>query len=371
MAHFVLPIEPEFFQQTEPIVMRRLAVVVGALLTSGSAFAAMTPGEVANLSGPDRQSKLEVCAKDEGKVTLYSSLIVNQALKPIATAFHAKYPYIDVGYVRETGGGMMQKLTTEARAGKPVASVIEATGIDALARDAGLTIPFKTPLAEAYPAEYKGPDWIASRMSYFGPSYNTKLVAAADVPKAWTDLADPKWKGKLVWSSESTGAPLIITALRKALGEDKAMEFFKALAKNNVSSVSVNQRQVVNMVMAGEYAVSLDAFLHHPIISAKEGAPVAALPLAPIIATNGSVLFPKNSPQPCSGMLLLDFILSEAGQQIMRDAEYFPALPTVAPLPTLDPVLPKRAGIKELFLDPAVIAAEQQRSLDIYQQLFR
>lgn len=352
--------------------MHKLALIAGLLVAPGFALAApMTASDVATLAGPNRQAKLEACAKDEGKVTFYSSLIVNQALRPIASAFHAKYPYIEVGYVRETGGGMMQKLTTEARAGRPVASIIEATGIDAIARQAGLIIPFKTPATDAYPAEYKGTDWVASRMSYFGPSYNTNLVKKEDVPKDWTDLADPKWKGKLVWSSESTGAPLMITALRKAMGEEKAMAFFTALAKNNVASVSVNQRQVVNMVMAGEYAISLDAFLHHPIISAKAGAPVAALPLAPIIATNGSVLFPKNGPQPCSGMLLLDFILSKEGQEIMRDAEYFPARPDVAPLPILDPVLPKRANIKELFLDPAVIAQEQQRSLDIYQQLFR
>jgi ABC-type Fe3+ transport system substrate-binding protein len=289
----------------------------------------------------------------------------------MAAAFHAEYPYIEVGYVRETGGGMMQKLTTEARARHPVASVIEATGIDALAQQAGLIIPFTTPAADAYPAAYKGKNWVASRMSYFGPSYNTNLVKKEDVPKAWADLADPKWKGKLVWSSESTGAPLIITALRKAMGEEKAMALFTSLAKNNVSSVSVNQRQVVNMVMAGEYAISLDAFLHHPIISAKTGAPIAALPLEPIIATNSSVLYPKNGPQPCSGMLLLDYILSKEGQQILRDAEYFPSHPEVPPMPVLDPILPKRANVKELFLDPAVIAAEQQHSFEIYQQLFR
>jgi iron(III) transport system substrate-binding protein len=352
--------------------MRKFAVIVAVLVSPGVALAAsMTPSEVANLSGLDRQAKLEACAKDEGKVTLYSSLIVNQALRPMASAFHTKYPFIEVGYVRETGGGMMQKLTTEARAGKPVASVIEATGIDALARVAGLLIPFKTPAADTYPARYKGTDWVASRMSYFGPSYNTNLVKKEDVPKAWSDLTDPKWNGKLVWSSESTGAPLMITAFRQAMGEEKAIEFLKALAKNKVASVSVNQRQVVNMVMAGEYAMSLDAFLHHPIISAKSGAPVAALPLDPIIATNGSVLFPKNAPQPCAGMLLLDFILSSEGQNILRNANYFPSRPDVAPLPALNPVLPSHAKIKELFLAPALIAKEQQRSLEIYQQLFR
>ena len=41
--------------------------------------------------------------------------------------------------------------------------------------------------------------WAILRASVYAPAYNTSKVSAADAPKTWTDLLDPKWKGKLVW----------------------------------------------------------------------------------------------------------------------------------------------------------------------------
>ncbi len=35
--------------------------------------------------------------------------------------------------------------------------------------------------------------------------YNTKLVSAADAPKSWTDLTDPKWKGEIGIFDPSSG----------------------------------------------------------------------------------------------------------------------------------------------------------------------
>jgi ABC-type Fe3+ transport system substrate-binding protein len=37
--------------------------------------------------------------------------------------------------------------------------------------------------------------WTASRYSVLVGAYNTKLVAVADVPKRYSDLLDPMWRG--------------------------------------------------------------------------------------------------------------------------------------------------------------------------------
>ena len=102
------------------------------------------------------------------------------------------------------------------------------------------------------------------------------------------------------------------------------------MSKLGIAAINANQRVVVDRVMAGEYAMSLDAFLHHPVISAAQGAPVASLPLDPVTTIYGSVLFPKGAPSPATGMLLVDFILSKEGQQILAKADYFPARADVA-----------------------------------------
>jgi len=37
-------------------------------------------------------------------------------------------------------------------------------------------------------------------------TYNTKAMSAAEAPKTWKDLLDPKWKGKLVTAHPATAA---------------------------------------------------------------------------------------------------------------------------------------------------------------------
>ena len=88
-------------------------------------------------------------------------------------------------------------------------------------------------------------------------------------------------------------------------------------------------RVIVDRVMAGEYAMCLDAFLHHPIISARKGAPVAPLPLDPVITVVSSVMLPKAPPHPYAAMLFIDYLLSKEGQQKLQGADYFPARPDV------------------------------------------
>ena len=51
--------------------------------------------------GADREAKLVEGARKEGLVTVYSSMIVDQALRPLLDGFTAKYPFMKTAYVRE------------------------------------------------------------------------------------------------------------------------------------------------------------------------------------------------------------------------------------------------------------------------------
>ena len=351
----------------------RLLVLAALLLALGRPAAAITPAEVAGLAGPDRQAMLEAAARQEAAVTWYTTLIVDQAARPLADAFEKRYPFIKVSIYRATGDAMLQRMTVEARAGKTVASVIEATGIDYAAQQAGLILPFHAAAAEDYPASRKDPAfyWVSSRINYFGLSYNTDQVAKADLPKTWDDLGDPKWKGRLAWSTEFVGAPLFITALRKTLGEQHAMALLEKMSTLGIAAINANQRVVVDRVLAGEYAMSLDAFLHHPVISAAKGAPVASLPLDPVTTIYGSVLFPKSAPAPAAGMLLIEFILSKEGQQILAKADYYPARADVPPSPLLQQVVPAKLGLHENIITPEELATQNVSSQEIFDRLFR
>lgn len=65
------------------------------------------------------------------------------------------------------------------------------------------------------------------------PEYNTKLISKAEAPKKWMDLADPKWKGKMIAPSAQT--VMVRLAQPDILGEEKAAELVKKLATQEMA----------------------------------------------------------------------------------------------------------------------------------------
>jgi iron(III) transport system substrate-binding protein len=286
-----------------------------------------------------------------------------------------KYPFVKVTYWRGDTESIIAKLTAEQRANNLVVDLIEGTGIGELAIAGDLVQPYRTPLTEQYPKEYRDPRhlWAATRLSYFSAAYNTNLVPSGTQPKSYEDLLDPKWKGKLSWRiASSTGTPLFIMNLRIAWGEDKAMAYFKKLAGQKVVNFgSGSARTLVDRVMAGEYPIALNIFAHHPLISAAKGAPVASQLMAPVPSTTGTMVVPKGVRHPYGAMLLADYILSKEGQAVMAKAEYFPARPDVPPLDSIKSVVPAQAGVPENFISPENLLKYNESSDKIYQDLFR
>jgi ABC-type Fe3+ transport system substrate-binding protein len=354
----------------------RRALSLGALcfslaLGSGAASAQA----MLTYKGADRTQKLIDGAKKEGALVFYSAMIENQALKPIVTAFQQKYPFIHTTYWRADTEGIVAKLSAEVRSRNVVADVVEGTDVGELGSSAHLLAPYYTPLIAQYPAEERDPNslWTPTRISYFSIAYNTKLVPPNDVPKTFQDLLNPKWKGKMVWRiGTSSGAPLFITNLRLAWGEAKAMDYFRKLAGQKIVNFgSGSARTLVDRTLAGEYAIALNIFAHHPLISKQAGAPVDSRLMDPVAATTATMGVVVGAHHPNAALLLVDFILSPEGQKIMAGAQYFPARPDVPPLAQIAPVVPKNAGAKENFISPATLLKYTPSSQKIVQDLFR
>jgi iron(III) transport system substrate-binding protein len=356
--------------------IRSLLLIVGAIMTSGAAQAvaqtAPSSDNPAMYRGPDREQRLIEGARKERQVTVYSSMIADQALRPILNGFEAKYPFVKPQYVRDDPPQQLQKVMAESRAGRMVADVLESTGLEVPVRAAGINQPFWSPQTEAYSPEHRDPEnyWSPTRFSYLGACYNTNLVKPGDVPKSFEDLLDPKWKGKIAWSSTVIGAMLFITGVRNTMGEEKALAYLQKLAKQDVASIASANRVVVDRVMAGEHALCLDAFLHHPIISARKGAPVAPLPLDPVLTVVSSVMLPKAPPHPYAALLFIDYLLSKEGQERLQAADYFPAHPAVPASPDLDKIVPNKIGLRENFISPAKMNEDLASSRALFQELF-
>jgi ABC-type Fe3+ transport system substrate-binding protein len=342
------------------MTIRSIAVVGAALLTSSHAHAA--------------DNALYEAAKNEGTVVWYTSLIVNQAVRPLVEAFEKKYPGVTVKYARADSGPNAIKVIDEARAGKVVGDVFDGIATAPPLLKAGLVAPFTPSDAGKYPPEMRDPDgrWNALVVYFLTPGINTQLVGKDEIKTA-QDLLNPKWKGKIAWPVlSSIGATLFVTNLRLAWGDAKALAYLQALSKQNIINFGAgNPRTLVDRVIAGEYPIALQVFAHHPLISAAKGAPVTSVLLPPVASAAATVVMPKEVRHPNAAMLLMDFLLSRDGQQILAKSEYLPVRTDVEPLPQLAPIVPSRAGVAENFISPEKLVAYTESSSKIVEQLFR
>ena len=349
------------------------AAVLGVVFGISGAHA-QTAAEIVNYRGPDREQKLIDGARKEGQVVLYSALIVNQMLRPLAAGFMKKYPFIKMTYYRADSEELLAKLSAETRANSVVADLFESSGGGEIAVEAGFTQPFYSPLLDLYPKIYLDPkgQLAPTRLSYFSIAYNTKQVPADKVPKTYADLLDPQWKGKLAWPYANTGRYLFMINLRLAWGEERAMDYFKKLSEQKIINfASGSARTLVDRVIAGEYPIAINIYAHHPLISAGKGAPVYSQLMDPVPSAAGTLMMLKGAKHQHDAMLLADFILSKEGQEIMAQAEYFPAHPEVEPAPQLASIVPRKAGYTENYVSPQQLKDKLESTDKIIQQLFR
>src|SRR5207249_4163467 len=101
----------------------------------------------------------------------------------------------------------------------------------------GVLASFKSSSADAIAPNFKDPQgyWTGFSARCRVILYNTNLVKKEEAPKSVYDLTDSKWKGKITISDPRFGTMSFhAAALFIALGDDKAIEFFRNLKQNDV-----------------------------------------------------------------------------------------------------------------------------------------
>ena len=312
-------------------------------------------------------------ARKEGTVVWYSGMIVNQIIRPIADGFEKKYPGIKVQGSRLSSSEAALKIMNEARAGKPQADIFDGSALVYRLQAAGVAESYKSPSADGFPAGSRDPAgfWTAFNTYIMTAAVNTDLVSEKDTPRKLEDLLDPKWAGKICWTNDPTtaGPPGFIGAALTAMGQGPGMDYLRRLAKQRIVAVPASQRVVLDQAISGQCSIALMTFNNHSVISAAEGAPVKWLPISPAVELPNPGGLVKNAPHPNAGKLLLDYILSPEGQQVMRNTNYLPSNPAVQPKdPTL---LPSGGRFTTVLVSPETTAAKLEEWTAIYNDLFK
>ena len=339
--------------------------LLGALFVVALAFSAARAAEV--------DSALIEAARKEGVTVWYSGMIINQIVRPMVDAFQKKYPGVEVRYSRAAGNDIALKIINEARARRPLADLFDGSTALASLTDAGLVAEYRPKEAERYPANRKDPDglWTAPNLYYFTAAYNTNLVPAAEAPQTYEDLLNPKWKGKIVWTYDLTagGPPGFVQNILIHMGQEKGMDYLRQFAKQEPVTIPAAQRVVLDKVISGEYPLALQTLSNHSTISAAQGAPVQWLKMPPMIMTPNTVSLVKNAVHPNAAKLLIEFLLSRQGQEIMAANDYMPADPEVPlKVPELDP---EHGHFAVTVFSPEEVRANLRKWVATYHEIFK
>ena len=150
---------------------------------------------------------------------------------------------------------------------------------------------------------------------------NTNLVPPDQEPKTWSDLLDPKWKGKLEMDDPRGSGPggTILSGMEVLYGIDNVdSETRRAEHVLRHPGWAIARRSA-----RGEYAIYLSSNHTDVIAQRKAGAPIKQIkPVDGVGITPINQGLVKNAPHPNAAKLWIEWSLSEEGQTLLAQQGY-------------------------------------------------
>jgi iron(III) transport system substrate-binding protein len=307
-------------------------------------------------------SQLVERAKKEGTFLLYTSMNtpdVNQ----VFDGFRKRYPFISPKSYTTRSAALLERVITEARAGKQFSDVIQGNAFTLyLLGKRGHTEPYASPEAKSFPDSLRDPggNWVAVYLQLNVIGYNTQLVQRAEAPKGYEDLLAPKWKGRLSLDDKQY---IWFDGLLKVMGREKGLAYMKRLAAQGINFRS-GQTLLANLLAAGEFGLLINTRPESIDELKQKGAPVEWVAPRPTTANVLPIAISKNGQHPNAARLFMDYMLSEEGQKRLSAMGRTPARPGV---PASNPRLSQ--GLEIAVNDPAM-AERFDQVVELYKQVF-
>ena len=257
--------------------------------------------------------------KPEDSVVVYSAADADM-VNAVAAAFEKKYPGTKVSTVVAGTGEIIKRM--EAEKERPLGDVGWSFGPEAIGDKKALFEPYLSKEAGGFfPGQVPSDKvWTPFTTMPYVIMYNKKLVSEADKPKAWRDILDSRWKGKVAYADASKSGSsytLLVTWLSIYGKNDAGWKFVEDLLRQ--CKVLPKSSMTYQGVANGEYPIGL-TFEQAAFDYLKGGAPIGLIypSEGTAITLDGSALI-KNAPHPNAAKLFLDFTVSKEMQDLMVD----------------------------------------------------
>ena len=306
----------------------RFIALTGALAT-GVSVPSIADARRAPVTDAD-VSKLYDAAKKEGKVVWWTAHFAQEAAEKIRDAFKAKYPGIEVEFIRQTAQVIYQRLTQDLKSGihevDVFASTDEAHYVEL--KKQSVLAEFQPADIDKLPAQFRNLDpdgyYQLGSLAFVIINYNPAKIKPA---ARWIDLVEPRFKGQL-----STGHPAFSGYVGNwvvAMNDKYGWDYFKNLAANN-PKIGRSVNDTVTDILAGERNIgagpdNLSLFKKAAgnsidIVYPQDGSILIVAPVAVL----------KDAPHPNAGRLFENFMYSKEYSQALAKQAHFPLRAEVA-----------------------------------------
>ena len=271
----------------------------------------------ARISSAATNADLIEAAKKEREVTLYTTTNLEEA-NAMSVRFKAKYPFLAVNIDRAEGERIITKVLQEARAKKPLVDVIQTPAFYLHALKARGTLgEYGSAEDRFFPPGFKEDRyWTATYYNPYVVLYNTRLVAAQNLPKRYEELLNPFWKNKMIVEKDKIDW---FTAMLHILGRDKGVKYMRDLARQD-PMLRIGQTLITQLVAAGETTLQINANAVTVNRLRQKGAPIDWVAPGPLPGLMVGVGLISQAPHPATARLFIDFLLSRDGQQLYQSA---------------------------------------------------
>lgn len=315
---------------------------------------------------PAGWDQLVAAARQEGRLVIagppgqeYRNITVDD--------FQKAFPGITVEYNAARSNEHVPRIMAERGAGRYLSDVYLSGQVYTVLhlKPAGAVIPLRPELI--LPEVLDESAWLGNRLTWCDGSepytcllfqgsvqgiifYNTNMVNPTEFTSYW-DALQPKYRGNIeatdIRPGVVGGVPSRFVFKNSALGP----AWLEKLYGEMDVSVSADQRQLIDRLAQGQFALGMFLSGGDVVKTASLGLPVAAIPPdqlkegASVGPGNGAVAIMDRAPHPSAARLFVNWLLSRQGQISWQTHVQEPSLRIDIPKDALAPILVPKPGV--------------------------
>jgi putative spermidine/putrescine transport system substrate-binding protein len=277
-------------------------------------------------------------AKEEGLIVSFDTGPEWANWKALFADFRKRYPGIEMTY-NDLGSAATVTALDKARR-RPQADTayyFAASAVDAAAKD--VVAPFKPIQFDSLPEVFRDAEgkWFTIHTLNIAFLVNKKLVP--NTPRSWADLLKPEYKSSVVYLDPRTSGVGQVAVFAAAYGNGGSVDNIapgveylgKLHASGNVQRIEGTTPYA--KFLKGEIPIWIG--YENDGLKAKYADGMGddievVIPSEASVAAPYAISLVKNGPNPNSGQLWLNYIMSDAGQRLFAEGYVRPAVPGVA-----------------------------------------